>query len=281
MSRRCSASENRVFHRQLRARTDRVVCRVSGVAHQHDVAARPAGVLDGRETTPDRTICHQAVSAKTLGEQPLAVLDRSRLVVVGKARRPQGLFGCLDDEGREFAVVLVGMQPPETVFVVAEVEGEGRERARRTEPHEAVGPPVDARLEGVGESVAHRAVGAVGTNNEVGGSQQLAADVVVRIVQRSVESIDFNLELSVPPRARERARRGSSAAAPATVQRTRGPWTQAPDRGSGMLMSSQWKKASRIAAQLSGSASVRLPIVASEKTTPKPKVSSSRCVRER
>ena len=110
-----------------------------------------------------------------------------------EARRAPRLLPRLDDERRMPALVLVGMDPPQAVAVGLEVEGEGGEGARRAEPHEPVGPPVDGGAERVGEPLAHQAVRAVG------GEHQVGLEVGRRVGHFGAE-LDAHAQVGRPPR---------------------------------------------------------------------------------
>ena len=71
---------DRVLHRELRARADREVRGVGGVAEQHDVAAVPALVAYEQEARPQRAVAHEPVALQLLGEQRLAGPQRLGLV---------------------------------------------------------------------------------------------------------------------------------------------------------------------------------------------------------
>ena len=75
---------DRVLHRQPRARPDREVRGVRGVAEQHDVVAVPALAVDPRELQPDRRAAQvrgvgaQPGAVEEVGEELLAARDRLR-----------------------------------------------------------------------------------------------------------------------------------------------------------------------------------------------------------
>src|ERR1041384_2895494 len=109
----------------------------------------PAGVLHRAEAAPQGAVRLQPVTVQLLGEQRLTEPDRlgfAGLVEAGGAPR---LLAGFDDEGRMAGLVLIGVPPPQAVRVGLEEEGARREGPRRAEPHEASGPPNDARVEGV------------------------------------------------------------------------------------------------------------------------------------
>ena len=92
-------------------------------------------------------------------------------VVLGRgfhARLLPRLVGSLDDPGAHFAVVLIGVQVPDSRVVLAEIERKGGQRFRGAEPDELVRPPVEARLEMVGIAVADPGIDAVRTEDQIG-----------------------------------------------------------------------------------------------------------------
>ena len=107
-----------------------------------------------------------------------------------KPGAPPRLLGRLEDEGRPAIGIPVGVHSPEPVAVLLEDERERRERVRRPEPHEPVRPPVDVRAEVLGVERAHRAVHAVGRQDQVGVG-----------VRREVGDLDLELELHAEVRA--------------------------------------------------------------------------------
>src|SRR3546814_3151842 len=100
-------------------------------------------------------------------EQRFAIGDGIGFAGLLQPGAAPGLFGGLDDEGREAILEAVGMYLEQAMFVGLEDEGEGIERQRRPEPDEAVAAPVEAGAETVLPVVAHQTVDAVGADQQV------------------------------------------------------------------------------------------------------------------
>src|SRR5450755_1113664 len=107
------------------------------------------------------------VAAKICGEQLLAELHRLTCVGAIEAMRLPGLLACLDDDRRQVAAELIGMNLKPAVRGFLEREGKGREFLRRTEPHEAAFAHVDMGFKDVCIAIARRAVDAVGGDDEI------------------------------------------------------------------------------------------------------------------
>ncbi len=110
------------------------------------------------------------MALQLLREERLAVGRRLLLGRFVHPGGPPGLLRALHDERARAvfpSLVLVRVHPPESVLVLAEVEGEGREGLRRPQPHEAVGAPVERRAEVVLEERAHGRVHAVRPHDQV------------------------------------------------------------------------------------------------------------------
>src|SRR5690606_12869877 len=99
--------------------------------------------------------------------------DRRRLVILGEPGRAPGRLGGFHDEGRVPALVLVGVDSPEAVPVLLEVEGEGGEGAGSAEPDVAVRAGVEGGAEVLGEVGADAAAGTVGGDDEISGGEEL------------------------------------------------------------------------------------------------------------
>src|SRR5262245_2432830 len=91
---------DRVLERQLRARADREMRGVRGVADQHDVLMAPAVVANGGKAAPERAVLQEAMALQLLGEELLAEGQGLILVRVVKAGTPPGLLRRLENEGR-------------------------------------------------------------------------------------------------------------------------------------------------------------------------------------
>jgi hypothetical protein len=103
-----------VLHRELRARAHREMRRVRRVAHQHNVAVVPAGVVDPLERDPlppprVSLVAHERVSVEPLREQPFAepnaLLGRGRI----EACSAPDVLRRLDDERARLGVELIGV----------------------------------------------------------------------------------------------------------------------------------------------------------------------------
>ena len=114
---------------------------VSGVADQDDVPVRPALVPDRREVPPEGSVLQDRVALELVGEQLLRERDGVVLGRLVEACPAPGGVRRLQDERGVPCVVAIGVDPPEPVHVLLEDEGERRERERRAQPDEAVGPP--------------------------------------------------------------------------------------------------------------------------------------------
>ena len=158
---------DRVLQRELGARTDRPVRGVRGVAEQHDVVVVPRLAAHDGELAPERAVPEEPGPVQLLGEDALDVGGGAVLVLDLEAGGLERLVGGLHQE-RAFALrVHVGVKVPDAVLVLAEAVGESGQRHLRAEPHE----PVRAHLDGGAElrlqRVAHRAVDAVGADDQV------------------------------------------------------------------------------------------------------------------
>ena len=156
---------DRVLHRELRARPDREVRGVRGVAEQHDVLVRPVLVADGVEVQPARVVGDERVVAEDVGEQLAA--ERDALLVVLARREgmrlarvepgaPPRLLVGLDDEGRHRLVVGVAVDLEDAVLGLHDVERERLEDEVGAEPHELAPAPVERRPEVLGAACRAR-----------------------------------------------------------------------------------------------------------------------------
>ena len=152
---------------------------------------RPALVPDRREVAPQRPVLQDRVALELVGEQLLRErhgVVLGRLVEAGPA--PGGV-GRLQDERGVPRVVAIGVDSPEPVHVLLEDEGECRERERRAEPHEPVGPPLDPPPEVLGVPGSDRAV------DPVGGEDQVRVPVRSEVVHLRLE-LELDAELGAP-----------------------------------------------------------------------------------
>src|SRR5690349_1117808 len=133
---------------------------------------RPTLVPDGRKVPPDGAVREEPVTLEFRREEALAESQRLRLVGALHPRRAPRLVPRLHDEGRHPRLVLIGVDAPETMLVVLEVEREGRKGLRGAEPNEPVRPEIDARLEVVAMALAEGRVDAVGDEDEVGAAER-------------------------------------------------------------------------------------------------------------
>ena len=263
---------DRVLERQLGARADGEVRRVHRVAHQHDVAAAvevvPLPAAHALEIDPRRTalqgvevarVAQQPVALQVLREELLAEVDRLLDVRLVQAVRLPHVLRRLDDEGRGAVVELVDMGLEPAVLGLLEQEVEGVEEPRRAEPDEAVGPRHDVGLEDLGIFLPDARIDAVAGDHEVG-----VGVVGVRIrlglehqfhAQRLAAPLQ-DVEQLLAPDADEAVAAAADAAA-LEVQLDVVPVVERDLDGVGRL----------------GVPGRMLSIVASEKTTPQPKVS--------
>src|SRR3546814_6448234 len=107
----------------------------------------PVCAFHGGEVAPDRAVADQPVALQGRREQRFAIGDGIGFAGLLQPGAAPGLFGGLDDEGREAILEAVGMYLEQAMFVGLEDEGEGIERQRRPEPDEAVAAPVEAGAE--------------------------------------------------------------------------------------------------------------------------------------
>ena len=140
---------------------------VHRVAHENDVVDKPVLAPNRGETSPYASVLDESVTGELFGEQLCTVSSDHLFLGVLHPRRAPGLLCALDDERRSTGLILVRVNAPESVFVLAEVEGERGERLGRTEPHEAVGAPIERRLETVGQRVPDGRIRAVRADNDI------------------------------------------------------------------------------------------------------------------
>ena len=172
---------DRVLEGELRARADRVVRGVRGVAHQHHRhlpavdrdPVHPVPADDARELDPDRgaaqvrRVGEQPVAVELGGEQPLAEGDPLVLGHPIDAGPLPHVLGRLDDERRRAVVVLVDVRLEPAEFGLLEGEGERAEPPGRAEPDETAAARVDVRAEDALVARADGAVDAVAGDHEV------------------------------------------------------------------------------------------------------------------
>ena len=147
---------DRILDGQLGARSDREVCRVHRVAHQHHmtaaVAVPPLLAAHALKVQPRRPaqvprVGHQRVAAQCAREQLLAECHRRIGVGAVQPMRLPDMLRRLDDERARLVVELVDVRLEPAVFGLLEREGERIPEPLRPEPDEAVGPRDDVRLE--------------------------------------------------------------------------------------------------------------------------------------
>ena len=146
----------RILHRELRARTDREVRGMGGIAEQHHVVVHPVLVADRGETDPAGVVGQHFVAVEDVGEQ---LADRGDRLLVGLPRCEGSgvvgveagplphLIGHLHDEGAAVLVERVAVHLHDPVRGLADVEGEGLEHLVGAEPHVAAAADVEGRLE--------------------------------------------------------------------------------------------------------------------------------------
>ena len=158
---------DRVFHRQLGARTDGEMRGVHRVARQHDIVERPVLAGDVGKLAPVRPVPDDPGIADIRTEQVGNVGDRGILVGDLQPGVGEGLVGALDDQRRHVLNVAIAVRPPEAVPVFDEMKGEGRKVEIGAQPDEAVGPEIELRPEPVRPAVAGDRVDAVSCIEQV------------------------------------------------------------------------------------------------------------------
>ena len=174
---------HRILHRELGARSDAEMRRMRRITDQHQIAVMPALAEDAVEAQPCRTpqmsrVAHQPMTVEMTGEQPLA--ERDRLLGRGEVQsmRLPGLIARLDDDGREVAAELIGVDLEPAMLGALERERERVERPRRPEPDEPALAYVDVGFEHIGMTGARAAVHAVGGDHQIG----VAPSAIVRLM---------------------------------------------------------------------------------------------------
>ena len=188
-----------------------------GVADQHHVVGDPALAADGREIAPDRTVGDQPMALQLFCEQAFDETRRRGLVELVEAGAREGVRIGLGDPGRTLRLVLVAMADEDAVLGLAEEEGEGVERPRRAHPGEEVGPQIHARLEFVGEGLAHAGIDAVGDHHEIG----VVGDGIERRDFRLISDLDAERASASAQNLQQRAAR--APAEPVAANAVRGP----------------------------------------------------------
>jgi hypothetical protein len=169
-----------VFHRELRARADREVRGVRGVAEQHHVAVVPALAAHGGKRAPDRAVGQELVAREVVCEQLRHERDRVLLRGVGEACPPPGVLRALDDPRRarlRATLERVGVHLEHAVLGLGEDESERGERLVRAEPGELAAPPIEARTKGLRVAFAERAAQAVAGHDQVRVRQVVGVDL--------------------------------------------------------------------------------------------------------
>ena len=159
---------DRVLQRELGARADRPVRGVRGVAEQHDVVVVPRLAAHHGKLAPERTVPEEPGPVQFLGEDAFDVGGGAFLVLDLEAGGLERVVGGLHQERALALRVHISVQVPDAVLVLAEAVGESGQRHLRAEPHESVRAHLDGGAELRLERVAHRAVDAVGTDDQVG-----------------------------------------------------------------------------------------------------------------
>ena len=175
---------DRVLHGELRARADREVGGVRGVAQEHRSAVVPDLVHDLREIEPERAVREQLVALEVAGEELLAEGEAVLLAQLVESGAAPRRLRALDDERARALVERVGVHLEEAVLGVAEDEGEGVEHEVGAEPDVLAALGLDGRAELALVGLAEEAVDAVGRDHEVG---------VVRLL------VDLHAEREIDP----------------------------------------------------------------------------------
>ena len=159
---------DRVFHRQLGPRPNGIMRRMRAVAHDDDVVLDPGFTADHWKIPPHRPIGDDRVSVQQIFVQFGHVGDGVLFPRVFHARLKPRVFRGFDDHGAHFAVVLIGVEIPDSGVVLAKIERERWQRLGRTQPDELVGPPVEAGFEVIGIFIADPGIDPIGGQNHVG-----------------------------------------------------------------------------------------------------------------
>ena len=136
-----------------------------------------------------------------------------------EARRAPGLLAASTMNVERPRLVAVRVHAEQAVLALLEVERERRERPRGAEPHEAVRPHVDRRL----EVLARRSRT----------TELTPSHATTRSASRTSSSLDLALEAQPRRRASRRASAGCSSSARREARRSRGRSSAAPRPGRG------------------------------------------------
>ena len=167
----------RVVQGKLRSRADGEMGGMGGVAHQNDM--RPAvemapGVADQPvEIEPGRAaqvacVGHQARAAERFRKYLLAEGDRALLIELVETVRCERVFGGFDNERRGVAVEFIDMGLKPAMLGAPEIEREGVERLSSSKPDVAVGPHDQIGLEHVRIAVADPGIDPVSRDDQIG-----------------------------------------------------------------------------------------------------------------
>ena len=179
---------NRILHRQFRARADREMRGVRGIADEHAVAVMPMPAFDPIEIEPRRTaqmprVRQQRRIAQVGGKQFFAKCNRLVGIGLVQAVRLPGLLAGFHNDGRKVLAELVGvnLKPSELGFL--ERKGERGELLGRAEPNVAAFAHFDVRAEFLGLPRPGLAVGALCDDDEIGAVEFVG---VVELVLKSL-----------------------------------------------------------------------------------------------
>ena len=89
---------NRILQGEPRARTDREMRGMRGIAEQHAVAVHPVVAPQARKPAPDGMIANQRRSFERIGKKPGTGLDRGALIHFAESMCRETLRVALDDE---------------------------------------------------------------------------------------------------------------------------------------------------------------------------------------
>ena len=189
---------DRIFERELGARSDREMRGVGGIAEQDEIAVAPGAADDPAELQPRprpgqvRRVRQEGMAVQVTGEDPLAMRDRLALLHPVEPEPGPGVRVHLDDEGAHPLIEAIGVRPDPAGLGLLEREGEGLERFGRPEPEELVAAHLDVDVEMLGVAVADAAV------RTVGGDDEIIAGPVVEIGARLMFEMQHDAEIARP-----------------------------------------------------------------------------------
>ncbi len=137
------------------------------IAEQHRIPHRPARIADIREIPPDRLVGHQLVPPQGVGEYPLAIGQRRRLVHARKPGPCPGRGIAFEHEGAHVGRMPVVVRVKGARLVLYEGLRERVEHPARAEPGELVAEQRDRRAEI--RRLSDHGIGAIRRHHEIEG----------------------------------------------------------------------------------------------------------------